>query len=178
MSELTAKQQRFIDEYPKDFNATQAAIRAGYSAKSAGVMACRLLKNTQVSQEIEKRMGEIEQKNDVEVGEIILGLRNIAFGPKATNADRLRALDLLGKHKAIWTERHVFETGERQRELDEHEKQEARWIAQIRLQLPCPPYAESQDVAGGARIAPVIEAETVETAEKQEGNKPGTTEQE
>jgi len=42
---LTARQERFVDEYLVDLNATQAAIRAGYSAKSAHVEGSRLLTN-------------------------------------------------------------------------------------------------------------------------------------
>ena len=103
---LTDKQQRFTNEYPKDFNATQAAIRAGYSPKGAGVMACRLLKNPRVSEEIAKRMGDIVEKTDVEVGEIVAALRKIAFGgKKATNSEQLKALDLLGRFKAMYTDR-------------------------------------------------------------------------
>jgi phage terminase small subunit len=45
---LTAKQQRFVEEYLVDLNATQAAIRAGYAAGSADVEGCRLLTNAKV----------------------------------------------------------------------------------------------------------------------------------
>lgn len=45
---LTAKQERFVEEYIIDLNATQAAIRAGYSEKSAHVEGARLLKNAKV----------------------------------------------------------------------------------------------------------------------------------
>lgn len=46
---LTPKQEAFVREYLLDLNATQAAIRAGYSAKTAEVQGCRLLRNAQVS---------------------------------------------------------------------------------------------------------------------------------
>lgn len=45
MAKLTEKQQRFVDEYLIDLNATQAAIRAGYSAKTADVQGSRMLGN-------------------------------------------------------------------------------------------------------------------------------------
>jgi len=49
MSEsLTLKQPRFVAEYLKDLNATQAAIRAGYSRKTAEVQGSRLLRNALV----------------------------------------------------------------------------------------------------------------------------------
>ena len=50
--DLTARQQRFVDEYLIDLNATQAAIRAGYSAKTAEPQASRLLTNVKVSQAV------------------------------------------------------------------------------------------------------------------------------
>ena len=50
---LTAKQQRFVDEYLIDLNATQAAIRAGYSEKSAGDQAAQLLGKTHIKAAID-----------------------------------------------------------------------------------------------------------------------------
>lgn len=107
MRELTAKQKAFIEELPKQqWNATKAAIAAGYAPKGAAVMACRLLKHPRVSQDIEKRMGEIVEKTDVEVGEIVAALRKIAFGgKKATNSEQLKALDLLGRYKGMYTDK-------------------------------------------------------------------------
>ena len=58
---LTEKQKRFVDEYIIDCNATQAAIRAGYSKKSAGYNADALMKNPLIREYLEKRMAE---KND------------------------------------------------------------------------------------------------------------------
>ena len=125
MKELTDKQQRFINEYPKDFNATQAAIRAGYSANSAGVIAHRLLKNPRVAREIEKRRGEIEEKTDVQIGEIVKELRQLAFGGrKATNTERLRALELLGKYKCMYTDKTEVKHG-----VAEQSKEFAAWLA-------------------------------------------------
>ncbi len=46
---LTAKQERYAQEYLIDSNCTQAAIRAGYGAKSAASVGCRLLKNVKVA---------------------------------------------------------------------------------------------------------------------------------
>lgn len=48
MTGLSAKHQRFVDEYIIDLNATQAAIRSGYSAKTAEVQGCRLLRNDKI----------------------------------------------------------------------------------------------------------------------------------
>lgn len=68
---LTAKQQRFCDEYLIDLNATQAAIRAGYSQKFAGQNADKLLKNTKVREYIEKRMAEKEAELIADQDEVL-----------------------------------------------------------------------------------------------------------
>ena len=61
MAEMTAKQKRFCDEYLIDLNATQAAIRAGYSEKTAAVIATENLRKPNISEYIEKRMAEKEK---------------------------------------------------------------------------------------------------------------------
>lgn len=55
---LSKKRRAFIDEYLKDFNATQAAIRAGYSARSAGSIGHETLKIPDVAEEISRRVAE------------------------------------------------------------------------------------------------------------------------
>lgn len=63
--ELTPKQRRFVEEYLIDLNATQAAIRAGYSAKTAEVQGCRLLRNAQVRALVEA--GQVKARERCEV---------------------------------------------------------------------------------------------------------------
>lgn len=53
MAKLTDKQEKFCEEYLVDLNATQAAIRAGYSMKTAAAQAARLLINVNVQKEIQ-----------------------------------------------------------------------------------------------------------------------------
>lgn len=60
MSKLTIKQKRFVDEYIISGNATDAAIKAGYSKKYAGQNADKLLKNTKVRQYIDVRLKELD----------------------------------------------------------------------------------------------------------------------
>lgn len=55
---LTAQQERFVEEYVIECNATQAAIKAGYSKANAGKNADRLLKNPRIKAQLEKRMSE------------------------------------------------------------------------------------------------------------------------
>lgn len=57
---LTEKQRRFCDEYLIDLNATQAAIRAGYSPKTAAAIAAENLTKPKVAENIKKRMNEKE----------------------------------------------------------------------------------------------------------------------
>jgi phage terminase small subunit len=73
---LTAKQQAFINEYVKDFNATQAAIRAGYSEKSARSQGQRLLTNADISEEIARRIEEQTMTAD----EVLIRLGDMARG--------------------------------------------------------------------------------------------------
>ncbi len=61
MAKLTAKQQRFCDEYLTDLNATQAAIRAGYSAKTAKQIGQENLTKPDLREYIDKRMAEKEE---------------------------------------------------------------------------------------------------------------------
>lgn len=60
MADMTEKQKRFCDEYLIDLNATQAAIRAGYSKKTANEQGARLLANVSVQKHLQKRMKEKE----------------------------------------------------------------------------------------------------------------------
>ena len=57
-AKLTEKQQRFVEDYLIDLNATQAAIRAGYSAKTADQQGSRMLANVKVQQAISVAMAE------------------------------------------------------------------------------------------------------------------------
>lgn len=61
MAKLTAKQKRFCDEYLIDLNATQAAIRAGYSKKTARAIANENLTKPAIKEYINQRMEEKEK---------------------------------------------------------------------------------------------------------------------
>lgn len=61
---LTNKQRAFINEYLLDFNATQAAIRAGYAPDYAGTNADKLLKNTKIRTEIQEKLEEMQLSTD------------------------------------------------------------------------------------------------------------------
>jgi phage terminase small subunit len=68
---VTEKQKRFADEYLIDLNATQAAIRAGYSEKFANTNANKLLQNTTIKQIIDERLEEIRTENTATAQEVL-----------------------------------------------------------------------------------------------------------
>jgi phage terminase small subunit len=173
MSKLTAKQQAFVDEYLIDLNATQAAIRAGYSVKRASEIGYQLLQKTTVSEAIAVAMAERSKRTSISQDRILQQLAKIAFsdikdvmewrninypltnwegmpildpdGNQETDPrlriilkessevdgaiiqeisetnkggmithtvklnDRMKALELLGKHLGMWTEKHQVE---------------------------------------------------------------------
>ncbi len=79
MVKLTQKQQQFVEEYLVDLNATQAAIRAGYSAKTADVQGSRMLGNVKVQQAISEAMAERSKRTGVNQDRVVLELAKIAF---------------------------------------------------------------------------------------------------
>lgn len=79
MAKLTEKQQRFVDEYLIDLNATQAAIRAGYSINNADKIGSELLGKTRVSEAISKAMAERSKRTGINQDRIVLELAKIAF---------------------------------------------------------------------------------------------------
>lgn len=76
---LTEKQQRFVQEYLIDLNATQAAIRSGYSAKTADQQGSRMLTNVKVQQAISEAMAKRSKRTGVNQDRVVLELARIAF---------------------------------------------------------------------------------------------------
>jgi phage terminase small subunit len=77
VAKLTAKQQRFCDEYLIDLNATQAAIRAGYSAKTAAVIATENLRKPNIREYIDERMKEKEAALVADQDEVLRYLTSV-----------------------------------------------------------------------------------------------------
>ena len=82
---MTKKQERFVKEYLIDLNATQAAIRAGYSANRASEIGYQLLQKTTVSNAIAKAMAERSKRTGVNADRVVQELAKIAFA-KITDA--------------------------------------------------------------------------------------------
>jgi phage terminase small subunit len=79
MATLTAKQERFVQEYLVDVNATQAAIRAGYSKKTATEQASRLLTNVKVSEAIANGKKLLADQTGVTAKKVIAEMALIGF---------------------------------------------------------------------------------------------------
>lgn len=125
---LTPKQQQFCLEYLKDFNGTQAAIRAGYSKKTANEQAARMLANVNIQNHIREINNAIQKSTIMDVQEIQERLTKVARGDleeevivvlgdgegcstakvvkKQIGAkDQVRALELLGKANSLFVDK-------------------------------------------------------------------------
>jgi phage terminase small subunit len=76
---LTPKQEKFCTEYLVDLNATQAATRAGYSAKTAGAIGFELLKKPQIQSQIEINRVEVAKTTGITPERVLQELGKIAF---------------------------------------------------------------------------------------------------
>ena len=108
---LTRKQHRFVAEYLVDLNASQAALRAGYSPRTAPQQGSRLLKNAQVQAAIAAQQAQQLEAVEVRIEDVLRDLKAIAHtdphvlseqsGVPARWADKLKALELLMKHLGL-----------------------------------------------------------------------------
>lgn len=127
MQKLSPKQEQFCREYLVDLNATQAAIRAGYSPKTAYSMGQRLLKNVEVQKAVQSAMDERSKRTEVNADYVLTNLLEIVErcmqrapvlhkGEQVVDEEgnsvwcfdgknAIRALELLGKHKGMWVEK-------------------------------------------------------------------------
>lgn len=137
MSKLTAKQQRFVEEYLIDLNATQAAIRAGYSEKTANEQGSRLLANVSISEAIQEAQNKRAERTEITQDYVLNNIKSVvercmqaeavfnrdgspllienadgdwvpAFAFKEVGA--LKGLELLGKHLGMFKDK-VEHTG-------------------------------------------------------------------
>lgn len=113
---VTEKQKRFVNEYLIDLNATQAAIRAGYSPKTAQEQSSRLLSNVMVQNELAQRMAEQSRRTGINADRVLRELAAMGFADtndivrlRMKGADRVKALELLGKHLGLFTDKVQLE---------------------------------------------------------------------
>lgn len=117
---LTLKQQRFVDEYIISGNATQAAIKAGYSKKTAKQMGTENLAKPIIKAELDRRNAEIQSAKTMDMQEVMERLAAMGRGETTEetvtnkgevietatrNADKLKAMELIGKRFGAWTDK-------------------------------------------------------------------------
>ncbi|MBR2499795.1 MAG: terminase small subunit, partial [Clostridia bacterium] len=97
--QLTDKQKRFCQEYIIDFNATQAAIRAGYSEKTAYSIGDENLRKPEIKNYIEELKTELKKQTDIKLDNIIEEACKIGFADidmsKVRPADKIKALETI-----------------------------------------------------------------------------------
>lgn len=76
---MTKKQKRFVEEYLIDLNATQAAIRAGYSPDTAGSIGAENLKKPEIKNRIDKAMAERSRRTGINQDRVLQELARIGF---------------------------------------------------------------------------------------------------
>ena len=102
---LNARQARFVAEYLVDLNGKQAAIRAGYSPKTAETCGPRLLRNVQVAAAVAAGQAKHLDKAIATRAERQKFWTEIMLGDHQEMRDRLKASELLGKSEADFTEK-------------------------------------------------------------------------
>lgn len=104
---LTPKQAAFVREYLVDLNASQAAVRAGYSPRSAARIAIHLLNKTHVAQAVQQAQDARAAQVRRSAHDVLRDIRDVTT--KARDAGQykvaLRGLELEGKHLGMFTER-------------------------------------------------------------------------
>jgi phage terminase small subunit len=104
---MTPRQERFIAEYVKDLNATQAYMRAGYSPGGAAQAAEKLLRNADICAAIAKRQQAIGQKLEITAEKVLSDLESHrkAAAMDGQHSAAIRAAELLGKHIGMFVDR-------------------------------------------------------------------------
>jgi phage terminase small subunit len=104
---LTARQARFVEEYLLDLNATQAAIRAGYSARTASANAYRLMAHDGVQQAIQDAQKARAARLQVAQDDVVAGLHAEAQdrSERSSHSARVAAWELLGRHLGMWPQK-------------------------------------------------------------------------
>lgn len=107
---LSRKHKRFVEEYLKDLNATQAAIRAGYSPASAHVTSNRLYQRPEVAEAIRAAQAERSARTHIDQDWVLDQLkanveRCMSDGPERNAPAANQALQLLGKHLGMFVDK-------------------------------------------------------------------------
>ena len=101
---MNAKQAEFCLQYIVDLNATQAAIRAGYSENGASVTGTRLLANPSIRERVGELQAAKAEETEITAEYVLRGIRNIAETADR-ESDSLKAFELLGRYLGLWIDR-------------------------------------------------------------------------
>ncbi len=99
---LTPKQERFVAEYMVDLNGTQAAIRAGYSEKTANEQASRLLANVKIADAVAKKQQKRAERTDINAAWLLNRLAEEATADAADLYDEEGHLKPIKDWPMIW----------------------------------------------------------------------------
>lgn len=109
---LKPKELVFAEEWLKTTNATQSAIKAGYSARTAYSAGNRLLKKVDVKQYIDERLAEMKENSIADTDEVMQFLSSTMrgdipdqFGLDPALNDRIKAAELIGKRYKLFTDK-------------------------------------------------------------------------
>jgi len=107
-NKLTKKQEMFCKEYMIDLNATQAAIRAGYSEDTAGQIGHENLKKLEIQERMQELMEERSKKVLVTAEYVITTIKDTVDEAKEEKdrTNTLKGSELLGKHLKLFTDKH------------------------------------------------------------------------
>ena len=108
---LNDRQRRFVSEYLVDLNATQAAIRAGYSKRTAEQGGAQLLSNIKVAAAVAAGRAKQAKRTEITADYVLAGIRDNVercqgkegYNPQAA----LKGLELLGRHLAMFTDKTI-----------------------------------------------------------------------
>jgi len=137
--ELNTKQKRFCEEILVDDNATQAAIRAGYSQRSASSIGNENLKKPKIQKYISQLKEARKLRTQVTADRILQELATMAFAEKGIKpGHKLKALGMLGKHVGIFDNQPKLEkqarTGDVSKmDLLEHNNESIRFYKRLTL---------------------------------------------
>lgn len=107
MPKLTDKQAAFVREYLVDLNATQAAIRAGYSERTAYSVGQRLLKNVEIQRAVAAAQAKRARRVEIKAEDVLRGVIEVTTQARDSGdlKTALKGYELQGKHLGMWTEK-------------------------------------------------------------------------
>ncbi len=124
MPKLTAKQDRFVAEYLIDLNATQAAIRAGYSKRTAQRIGSENLFKPLIAAAIAAGQAKRSERTEIDADYVLTAIRDTIEQYRGEGEGRnpnavLKGAELLGRHLAMFTDKAVVDVNHGLQEMDD-----------------------------------------------------------